>query len=120
MKSECSGTVEVFIFIYIFTRYCKYRVQAMVNFIMALLLILMYISECSSTFIHIIFFTSCSDYENCKAVEDDTGDTSAMSDLIHQRLLNTYAVPFNCMSEKFFYFPRVGYEWVQQKWKSLW
>ncbi|XP_055365229.1 uncharacterized protein LOC129604179 isoform X2 [Betta splendens] len=59
-------------------------------------------------------------YENCSTVDDDTADPTAMMDLIHQRLANTYAVPLNCMSEKFLYYPRVGFEWVQQKWSSLW
>lgn len=67
--------------------------------------------------LHIVLFALCTDYENCKVPADDT---SAMSDMIHQRLLETYAVPFNCMSEKFLHYPRVGYDWALQKWKSLW
>lgn len=66
------------------------------------------------------FFALYTDFENCKEVEDEAEVYSLIVDMIFQRLQNTYTAPFSCMSQKFLYYPRLGYEWAQQKWTGLW
>ncbi|GAA6216771.1 uncharacterized protein LOC108873551 [Lates japonicus] len=67
-------------------------------------------------------FNSDHEYENCTARLGNNidEDTSELSGTMFERLKNIYTVSFNCLSEKFLYYPNVALGWAQQKWASLW
>ncbi|XP_074497286.1 uncharacterized protein LOC141771177 isoform X1 [Sebastes fasciatus] len=55
------------------------------------------------------------DDENCPPLDDVDMENMRIYSMIFQRMKNTYSVQLNCLSETFFYYRNMAYEWVKQQ-----
>lgn len=63
----------------------------------------------------IFFFAPFTDDENCPPLDDVDMENMRIYSMIFQRMKNTYSVQLNCLSETFFYYRNMAYEWVKQQ-----
>ncbi|XP_029007508.1 uncharacterized protein LOC114856059 [Betta splendens] len=59
------------------------------------------------------------EYQECKSLDDDNEDFSTLTAKMGQRMKSSYTGPLQCIAQDIFYYPRVAFEWIQERFYSL-